>query len=564
MSTPSHQVVDSADRISPEDPVDPIEADASGLSIDQNRGVARTAVKAKTAVVVVHGMGSQKPRDTVNGFIQTALKPLKGGRIYYSRPDHVSASYEARRLLAIERKQGGAIVQNQTEFFEYHWSYMMTGNQFRDLLPTSLRLLLRSPLRLPWQLRIPWLVMVALLVVLAWTTIELVLDDKLKKFGVSNVIEAYVPSAPISAVVTLVVFVGIGWLTSSFVDVVRYLDASPRSYDVRRAIRKGMVDLLANLHTDGRYSRIVVVAHSLGGYIAYDGLAALWDGTDRKKDDPEVEFDELEGLRDAAQGLLATPTTDPAAQGGARAPVAESEQPTEGGEQSTAPSAGNDGESQNTGPAEEGDGPEDRRVIAFRAAQFELWKELQEKGIDWRVTDLITLGTPMYLADMLMTRCGKEFAELRKRSEIPQCPPRSDSETVEGKTPAKLMYGRREGGTVKNRLVTGSPFAVVRWSNYWFPPKYGLFGDPFGGSLANLFGAGIDNRPVDARKIGRYIPIWAHTRYFKYPNLTGRKSVAPVIRTALALDLQIDIPSPGVAETSSTEATDRPSDESNA
>lgn len=123
------------------EPVDPVEPDASGLSIDQDLDVVRTAVSAKTAVVV-HGMGSQKPRvETVNGFIQTALKPFRGGRIYYLRPDEISGSYEARRLLAIERKQGGTVVQTQTEFFENHLSKMTFGNQFQDLLPERQHLL---------------------------------------------------------------------------------------------------------------------------------------------------------------------------------------------------------------------------------------------------------------------------------------------------------------------------------------------------------------------------------------------------------------------------------------
>jgi len=97
--------------------------------VDEADGVIRTSANVKTAVVVVHGMGSQKPRETVNGFVRTALENFDGGRIYYSRPDKITGSYEARRLLAIERKEKGAVVQTQTEFFEYHWSYMMTGNQ---------------------------------------------------------------------------------------------------------------------------------------------------------------------------------------------------------------------------------------------------------------------------------------------------------------------------------------------------------------------------------------------------------------------------------------------------
>jgi hypothetical protein len=100
------------------------------------------------------------------------------------------------------------------------------------------------------------------------------------------------------------------------------------------------------------------------------------------------------------------------------------------------------------------------------------------------------------------------------------------------------MYGRRVDGDIRRRLVTGSPFVTVRWSNFWFAPALGLFGDPFGGSLAKLFGHGIDNRAVTVKKIGRYVPFYAHTRYFKYPDLEGEHNfVAPVIRKALALDI---------------------------
>ena len=68
--------------------------------VDEADGVIRTSANVKTAVVVVHGMGSQKPRETVNGFVRTALENFDGGRIYYSRPDKITGSYEARRLLA--------------------------------------------------------------------------------------------------------------------------------------------------------------------------------------------------------------------------------------------------------------------------------------------------------------------------------------------------------------------------------------------------------------------------------------------------------------------------------
>jgi hypothetical protein len=55
---------------------------------------------------------------------------------------------------------------------------------------------------------------------------------------------------------------------------------------VRRQIRKGMVELLVKLHQakiyrqQPRYQRIIVVAHSLGAFIAYDGISYLWSHLD--------------------------------------------------------------------------------------------------------------------------------------------------------------------------------------------------------------------------------------------------------------------------------------------
>jgi pimeloyl-ACP methyl ester carboxylesterase len=356
----------------------------------------------------------------------------------------------------------------------------------------------------------------AAILALAWTVGVAVSQGKVKGFSVKGVIEALFPNVFVAAVVAFVVFAAIGKVTSSFVDVVRYLDTSPRSYEVRRAIRGGMVDLLRNLHATDKYSRVIIVAHSLGGFIAYDALSSFWDETDRGQD-RDIEFAKLADLESAAQTLLHRPAN----------PCPATADALVGGT-----------------PTGANYGPKDPLIITLRAAQLALWNELRENEINWRVTDFITVGTPMYMADLLFTKNHDRFEELKKRAELPQCPPRSDSETVEGPTPTNLMYGRREDGDIRRRLVTGSPFAVVRWSNLWFPTLYGIFGDPFGGSLAALFGAGIDDRAVTADEPGRYIPLWAHMKYFSCPDRIGPDFVAPVIRTALALEY----PNPPVME----------------
>ena len=114
-------------------------------------------------------------------------------------------------------------------------------------------------------------------------------QDRRRDDLVSAVVGALVSSSIVAAVVSyLFSRVLPGWVTCSFVDVVRYLDTSPRSYAVRREIRKGLVEMLQALHASRAptYDRIVIVAHSLGAYIAYDAIAYMW-GTHELPDRPQ-------------------------------------------------------------------------------------------------------------------------------------------------------------------------------------------------------------------------------------------------------------------------------------
>jgi hypothetical protein len=147
--------------------------------------------------------------------------------------------------------------------------------------------------------------------------------------------------------------------TTSLVDVARYLDTSPYSYAARRAIRGGLVDLLHALH-DGRYSRIVVVAHGVGTYISYDALTSFWAETHKLHAGPPpapVKLGALDSLEEAADRLIADPDADGA-------------------------------------------------LDNFQDLQFALWQDLRRQGNPWRITDFVTVGAPMALADLLITRPG--------------------------------------------------------------------------------------------------------------------------------------------------------------
>lgn len=469
----------------------------------------------RQAVVIVHGMGEQRPLDTLNGFISAALTPdADGQQAYYSRTEDVTGSYESRRFLAKRATQpgpNGEEIRAQTEFFEYHWAHLMQGNRVDDLWPTFRRLLLKPFWRLPGSLRLLWF--------LSWATILAGIYaftiGPLTDFAVtgentlSTVLTTLLGSGLTVAVVSyLLSRVLPGWLSSSFVDVVRYLDTSPRSYEVRRKIREGMVQLLTSLHSaqlrgSPRYQRIVVVAHSLGAYIAYDGITYLW-GRMHQEASSEAGSYVLPGLKDLEQAASALPDNNEPAQ---------------------------------------------QQVADYQAAQRNLWRGIRSQGNGWRITDLITVGTPLAFADLLYTTDRTRFNRRVERRELATCPPQNEEEPKNNinKTARFYTYARWVGRTKRRVLYAAAPFAVVRWTNLWFPAHWGIFGDWFGGPLAPLFGRGIRDVPIRGNRSdsagqprrlfrSRLVPAYAHALYFRFPNDTTADSATTQLREALALD----------------------------
>ena len=455
---------------------------------------------ARTAVVVVHGMGEQLPLETLNRFVRTALPPFEGERRYFSRPERVTGSYEARRHLAYRQPfHGGPLLHGQTEVFEYHWSYQMSGNKLGDLLPTFRRLLLQRPSRVPEGLKVMWvLVWLLLLALLAVLVAILSAGVVIEEFTVVGIITALAGQGLLTFLLLQLVNRTGNAVTKSFVDVVRYLDRSPRSYEVRRNIRKGMVELLQGIHDKGRYSRVVVVGHSLGAFIAYDAIAYLWPQMSKLHCGPPddradyVRLPTLPRLEAAAIAIANHPL-------GALA---------------------------------------DRQSVQleeFRSAQFELWRDLRRQGNPWLITDLVTVGTPMYFADQLFTKNREQFNELVKRAELPVCPPRDGDQTVEGPDSQQRRYGYNNRG--REVLVHGAPFAVTRWTNMWFPAENHWRGDWFGGPLRPLFGTGILDIPLLGNLPERRTPAVAHSRYFNYPDRLEPQDSAAAIQRTLRLDI---------------------------
>ena len=77
----------------------------------------------KQAVVVIHGIGEQRPMDTLRGFVE-AMIPTDtpdGIPLYWSKPDQLSRNFDLRVLKASGR--------TSTDFYEYYWAHKMQGTK---------------------------------------------------------------------------------------------------------------------------------------------------------------------------------------------------------------------------------------------------------------------------------------------------------------------------------------------------------------------------------------------------------------------------------------------------
>jgi hypothetical protein len=464
-------------------------------------------------------MGEQRPVETLNRFSKV-ITPA--GMDFYSKVDRLTESFEARRHLIPPQPGLGT----QTEIYEYHWAHLMQGNRLGDLVPLLRRMLLPvpgwwgAPLTLlavgaawllvmslmgppevtvppgaeillgivalvgiwfviryvPVGLTVLWLIIWTVVGWVAWAAVWGPLEDVFS--GVeSDAIRALLGGGITAAAATWLLSRAMPkWLTSSFVDVVRYLDTSPRSFEIRSEIRGGIIDLLRALHESGRYDRVVIMAHSLGSYIAYDAISYYWAEVAKLHEGPR------------------RPKRDAGGCGGGSVPdgLAELEKAA----------AALDGTSSS--------------IDAYQAAQRDLWVGLRNQGNPWLITDFLSFGSPMYFADRLYTRNRADFETRRDRDELVTCPPTNERKPCNNIHDQLKYFSWNNGG--HRVLHDAAAFAVVRWTNLWYPPVAGFFGDWFGGRLAPLFGNGIRDVPVEGNRPYRFAPGVAHALYLGFPD----------------------------------------------
>lgn len=266
-------------------------------------------------------------------------------------------------------------------------------------------------------------------------------------------------------------------------DAARYLSSSPQNIALRQRIRREGLRLLRQLHRSREeYDRIVIVGHSLGSVIGYDLITRLWldYGCDFKAHASDI-------LRQLEAGCHPQPVI------GATLLKA--------------------GAALSPDPAAE-------TLSSYRVAQLEGWKEQGRYGHQWRISDFVTVGSPLAHAMLLLASSSEDFEDRKAQRELPKCPPVLD----DGKygyvadPPMVLPDGKKRYSP--HVLHHAAPFAVTRWSNLYFPAYGGLFGDFIGGSLREVLGLGIHDIPVRSGSWRRLTPL-SHVDYWDATRSTG-------------------------------------------
>ena len=258
------------------------------------------------------------------------------------------------------------------------------------------------------------------------------------------------------------------FLTPVMTDSARMFSGSPVNIPNQNRIRARGMQLLTALHDSAgprRYDRVIVLAHSLGTVVAYRLLAHYWGKV----------YDQLDllGTKPAASAVEAAAAALEAA-------------------------------------------PDDlHRLLDWREAVRAYGVALNTasapgKSSPWRISDFITIGSPLTYASLLMEESDDAFREqVRVYKRHPTAPPQP--RTDQGPKAGKIFEGVWPHHA--------APFAATAWTNLYFPHHAIVNGDIFGGPLRGgvdkvRLGYGIVDVPLDHDTT---VSGFTHGEYWRWP-----------------------------------------------
>lgn len=441
----------------------------------------------RQAVILVHGIGEQRPGQLLRQFVSNIFDE-EAGELHFVKPDQISSLFEMR-MATVPRNEGS---RPTTDVYELYWAHLIRDTRASQVYGWMLRLVFSRNMKIPGSLlRLVWCLRIVLIVTLgvaAWL-VSTDISAWLKGLGIG-----------ILAALPAVAKFAVGALSDQYViayagDAARYLEPRPDNIARRQEIREAGAQLLDALHDKARYSRIVVYGHSLGSVIAYDILSHAWAHRSRRRDN--VSRTSSRALRQLEALLSPRNAKDP------------------------------------TPPIEQ-----------IQALQNAAWLEYQNNGFQWRVSDFVTAGSPLTHATWLLNLDARtQFADLVRERSFPTCPPQVELEASPMQFAGQPRVFRpvftfthaysNSGNTRTKRSVQvphhGGLFALTRWTNLYFPYR-GLYdGDPVGGALAPQFGEWVKDVRLRATK------GFAHGRYI---DRALEPDAVVQVRAALNLPLQ--------------------------
>jgi len=162
----------------------------------------------------------------------------------------------------------------------------------------------------------------------------------------------------------------------------------------------------------------------------------------------------------------------------------------------------------------------------YQGQQNKAIKELVSQGHPWRVTDFITLGSPLTHSEFLIENDIDALRLAQIKRVYPTCPPTMEYDM---RTQEKhFTYGQRSSSLKGNLTSPRFPnhaavFAFTRWSNIFSPSRFTLWGDQVSGPLEKNFGDGIRDIQVmpgldenGIRLKSEKIPFLAHVKYWSF------------------------------------------------
>ncbi len=472
------------------------------------RKTAKPEPIKRQAIVIVHGQGEQRPMGTIRDFVKVLWQDNpeldqkgeehKRPRPIWIVPDDKSGLYELQRITTPTHNG------RRSDFFELYYADLLNATPLRNLWRWIKRLLWIDPAYVPRHMRWPWAVfwmltvitiisalaaLLALPKLLAFDWYDHFVSDAarrghfislsalalilLPKFIRQLAFLKAIPNPLLIFIITIGLVDSFGWnghvvnltilgwlayladtlLLPYFGDAASYLSAQTETVQSRQGVRNRGLALLKALHEDPEYDRVIVIAHSLGSVLAYDLLHILWREVGPTKDNPPTP--------EAAVALAAVDAFV------AKAP--------------------NDKWS-----------PE--QVAAYQSLQWHAFEALRrQKGepesknlSGWKVSDLITLGSPLSSAEFLITDGAEDFARMKTERVLPTAPAQN-YDTTHG-----ALYDDAGGKPAAHHAAV---FSTVRWTNLYdrFDSPNFLLGDAISGPLAGAdrFGPGICDVDVE-------------------------------------------------------------------